>query len=119
MGGGHAGRRDDEFQRTHGSYARNGDGNPTSTVLRLVERFRLRDASTLQYDVLVDDPRTWVRPWKVAFPLRRDQGYVLHEYACHEATTRSRTSSAPRARPNKPAPRVRQLREIDAKLQLV
>jgi len=72
------------FNGRTGSYARNGDGNPTSTVLRLVERFHLRDAATLQYEVLVDDPQTWVRPWKVAFPLRRDQGYVLHEYACHE-----------------------------------
>ena len=35
-------------------------------------------------EVLVDDPRTWTRPWKVAFPLRRDNSYVLYEYACHE-----------------------------------
>jgi len=72
------------FNGRTGSYARNGDGNPTSTALRLVERFRLRDAETLSYEVLVDDPRTWVRPWKVAFPLSRDDEYVLYEYACHE-----------------------------------
>ena len=72
------------FNGRTGSYARNGDGNPTSTALRLVERFRLRDAGTLLYEVLVEDPQTWVRPWKVAFPLRRDDTYVLHEYACHE-----------------------------------
>jgi hypothetical protein len=72
------------FNGLTGSYARNGDGNPTSTSLRLVERFRLRDADTLLYEVLVDDPQTWVRPWKVAFPLRRDERYVLYEYACHE-----------------------------------
>jgi hypothetical protein len=72
------------FNGRTGSYARNGDGNPTSTALRLVERFRLRDANTLLYEVHIDDPQTWVRPWTVAFPLRRDQSYVLHEYACHE-----------------------------------
>ena len=72
------------FNGRTGSYARNGDGNPTSTALRLVERFRLRDADTLLYEVLVEDPQTWVRPWKVAFPLRRDERYVLYEYACHE-----------------------------------
>jgi hypothetical protein len=72
------------FNGRTGSYARNGDGNPTSTSLRLVERFRRGDADTLLYEVLVEDPQTWVRPWKVAFPLRRDDKYVLHEYACHE-----------------------------------
>jgi hypothetical protein len=72
------------FNGRTGSYARNGDGNPTSTALRLVERYRLRDAKTLLYEVLIDDPQTWVRSWKVAFPLGRDESYVLYEYACHE-----------------------------------
>jgi hypothetical protein len=72
------------FNGRTGSYARNGDGNPTSTALRLIERFRLRDAGTLLYEVQIDDPRTWLRPWKVAFPISRDDSYVLHEYACHE-----------------------------------
>jgi hypothetical protein len=72
------------FNGRTGSYARNGDGNPTSTALRLIERFRLRDARTLLYEVRVDDPETWVRPWRVAFPLTRDDKYVMYEYACHE-----------------------------------
>ena len=61
------------FNGKTGSYARNGDGNPTSSALRLVERFRLTDTDTLQYQVRVEDPQTWVRPWTVAFPLRRDE----------------------------------------------
>jgi len=72
------------FNGLTGSYSRNGDGNPTSTVLRLIERFRLKDANTLQYEVLVEDPQTYTRPWKVAFPIARDDGYELYEYACHE-----------------------------------
>jgi hypothetical protein len=72
------------FNGRTGSYARNGDGNPTSRALRLVERFRLTERDTLQYEVRVEDPQTWVRPWTVAFPLRRDDSYVLYEYACHE-----------------------------------
>jgi hypothetical protein len=72
------------FNGRTGSYARNGDGNPTSTALRLVERFRLSNRDTLLYEVLVHDPQTWVRPWKVAFPLSRDESYMLYEYACHE-----------------------------------
>ena len=72
------------FNGLTGSYARNGDGNPTSVALRLIERFRLVDADTLQYEVRVEDPPTWVRPWTVAFPVRRDESYVMYEYACHE-----------------------------------
>jgi len=72
------------FNGRTGSYARNGDGNPTSTALRLVERFRLRDERTLLYEVRIEDPQTWLRPWTVAFPIARDDTYVLHEYACHE-----------------------------------
>ena len=72
------------FNGRTGSYARNGDGNPTSTALKLIEKFRLRDAATLLYEVLIDDPQTFFQPWKVAFPIARDESYVLYEYACHE-----------------------------------
>jgi hypothetical protein len=73
------------FNGRTGSYARNGNGNPTSEALRLVERFRVSDIDTLQYEVRIEDPKTWIQPWTVAFPLERDQEYVLFEYACHEA----------------------------------
>jgi len=72
------------FNGKTGSNRRNGNGNPTSRALRLVERFRRADPATLLYEVLIEDPQTWVRSWKVAFPLRRDERYVLYEYACHE-----------------------------------
>jgi hypothetical protein len=72
------------FNGRTGSYGRNGNGNPTSDALRLVERFTLVNAATLQYEVTVDDPKTWLRPWTVAFPLQRDPDYRLYEYACHE-----------------------------------
>jgi hypothetical protein len=72
------------FNGRTGSYGRNGNGNPTSEELRLVERFTLLDANTLQYAVTVTDPRTWVRPWTVRFPLIRDEAYQMFEYGCHE-----------------------------------
>jgi hypothetical protein len=72
------------FNGLTGSLGRNGNGNPTSTALRLVERFTRRDADTLEYSVVVDDPQTWTRPWTVAFPLARDPEYKIFEYACHE-----------------------------------
>ena len=72
------------FNGKTGSYGRNGNGNPTSEALRLTERFTRRGTDTLDYSVTVDDPRTWARPWTVAFPLTRDPDYVMYEYACHE-----------------------------------
>ena len=72
------------FNGLTGSLGRNGNGNPTSTALRLVERFTRRDADTLDYSVVVDDPHTWTRPWTVAFSLTRDDAYTSFEYACHE-----------------------------------
>jgi hypothetical protein len=72
------------FNAKTGSYGRNGNGNPTSDALRLTERFTLTDANTLKYHVTIDDPKTWTRPWAVAFSLERDSDYVVYEYACHE-----------------------------------
>ena len=67
-----------------GSLARNGNGNPLSGSARLVERFTRRGDDTLDYSVTVDDGQTWTRPWTVAYPLQRELGYGMYEYACHE-----------------------------------
>ena len=72
------------FNGRTGSLGRNGNGNPTSEALRLVERFTRRDTETLEYSVTVTDPSTWARPWTVAFSLKRDAEYVMYEYGCHE-----------------------------------
>jgi hypothetical protein len=72
------------FNGRTGSLGRNGNGNPTSESLRLTERFTRHGADRLEYSVTVDDPRTWTRPWTVAFALARDPDYVMYEYACHE-----------------------------------
>lgn len=62
----------------------NGGGTPHSRDLRLTERFTRVSKDVIQYEATIDDPKTWVRPWKVAFPLRRDPGFTIYEYACHE-----------------------------------
>ena len=59
-------------------------GTPVSDELRLVERFTRTDANTLEYRLTIEDPKTWTKPWTIAFPLRRDPSYTLFEYACHE-----------------------------------
>jgi len=63
---------------------RNGNTAPASTELRLIERLTRIDADTIQYEATVNDPQIWVRPWKVALPLKRHSDYGMFEYACHE-----------------------------------
>jgi hypothetical protein len=72
------------FNGRTGSYGRNGDGQPPTASLTLVERFTPVDGGTLLYRATVRDPLTWTRPWTVAFPLARDSSYEMFEYACHE-----------------------------------
>jgi hypothetical protein len=55
-----------------------------SDSLVLEERFTPVSANMLQYEVTIDDPKTWTAPWKVSFPLKRDPHYQIFEYACHE-----------------------------------
>jgi hypothetical protein len=59
-------------------------GIPQSTAARVVERFTRVDEDTIHYEVTIDDPNAYTRPWKVAIPLHRDPTYVIYEYACHE-----------------------------------
>ena len=52
-------------------------------TLRLVERFR-RAGNTLEYEVTVDDAKTWAKPWTAALTLEQQPDDALFEYACHE-----------------------------------
>jgi hypothetical protein len=62
----------------------NGGGVPTSEALKLTERFTRVGPNVLNYEVTVDDPKTYVRPFKIGFPLTQEPGYENFEYACHE-----------------------------------
>ena len=54
-----------------------------SADLRLTERFTRASPDVLMYEVTVDDPTTWTRPWKYEVPMQRNLDPV-YEYACHE-----------------------------------
>src|SRR5215467_8879838 len=62
----------------------NGGGTPTSDTLKLTERYTRVDPNTVNYEVTINDPKTYVQPFKVAFPLTQEPGYQNFEYACHE-----------------------------------
>jgi hypothetical protein len=61
-------------------------GNFYTRAARMVERFTLIDADTIHYQVTIEDPTVYTRPWTMAFPLRRNKepGFALLEEACHE-----------------------------------
>ncbi|MGH8238975.1 MAG: hypothetical protein ACREXP_18410, partial [Steroidobacteraceae bacterium] len=59
-------------------------GVPVSEQLRTVERFTRVGHDTMQYEITIDDPANYTAPWKIAYPLERDQQYQMFEYACHE-----------------------------------
>ncbi len=62
----------------------NGNLMMMSDDAKIVEKFTRTGADSLQYEVTVNDPRTWTKPWTASFPLRRDMSYGMFEYACHE-----------------------------------
>ena len=58
-------------------------GNFHSGALKLVERFTMLDADTIQYDVTVDDPKVFTTPWRMRMPLHRRKDMTrLLEYQC-------------------------------------
>jgi hypothetical protein len=59
-------------------------GIPQSEALHVIERFTRVDANTIDYEVTIDDPKVYTKPWKAAMPLTRDAQYQIFEYACQE-----------------------------------
>ena len=64
--------------------AYNGEGGRNSADLKLVERFTRVSPNELSYEVTIDDPNIWTKPWTMHIPFQLDRHYELHEYACHE-----------------------------------
>ena len=62
----------------------NGNGLRHSEAMRLVESFTRVDGDTIQYEVTIEDPKTYARPFKMAVPMTTQPGYQIFEYACHE-----------------------------------
>ena len=74
--------------RNIGSFApgigANGGGTRHTGEITLTERFTRISADVILYEMRVDDPKTWTRPWTMQYPLKRDDNYGFFEYACHE-----------------------------------
>jgi hypothetical protein len=61
-------------------------GNFHSDALHVVERYTPLSADALTYDVTIDDPKVFSRPWKMSMPLYRrlDKNAQLMEFKCVE-----------------------------------
>jgi hypothetical protein len=66
--------------KTHMGY----NNRYNSEKYKLVERFTPVAPNTLQWQVTIDDPDTWTKPWTFTMPLTRDDSQQVFEYGCHE-----------------------------------
>jgi hypothetical protein len=55
----------------------------SSEKLHVTERYSRSGPETLQYEITIDDPGAWTKPWSLMIPLRQSSDPV-YEYACHE-----------------------------------
>jgi len=60
-------------------------GNFHSDKLHVVERFTRTGRDHLQYEVTIEDPKVFTRPWKISMPLYRrlEKDAELLEYECY------------------------------------
>jgi hypothetical protein len=67
-----------------------------------VERYTLVAPDHIQYEVTVEDPKVFTRPWKMSMPLyrRKEPNVRILEYECYayvqEEEARRRAISAPK-----------------------
>ncbi len=60
-------------------------GVPHSERLRTLERFTRTSFGTIRYEVTIDDPNVYTRPWTGVFNLRWEPNTELFEYICQQA----------------------------------
>ena len=60
-------------------------GNYHSDALHVVERYTLTDADHISYEVTIEDPKVFTRPWKMSMILNRhkEKNFQLLEYDCY------------------------------------
>ena len=69
---------DDTWIDSHGSFH--------SDALHVVERWTLAGPDRIAYEVTLEDPNVFTRPWKIAFPVNRNRqkAYEIWEDSRHE-----------------------------------
>jgi hypothetical protein len=57
--------------------------NISTEKLHVIERFKRTGPDILQWELTIDDPGAWTKPWSLMIPLRSSKK-AIYEYACHE-----------------------------------
>ena len=59
-------------------------GHPHTDLLHVVEKLTRRNKSTLHYEVAIDDPGAYTKPWTAAWNITWRANAELAEYVCQE-----------------------------------
>ena len=59
-------------------------GHPHSDALHVTERFHRRDFGHIDFQVTIDDPKAYTKPWTAAYEIRLLADTELMEYVCGE-----------------------------------
>jgi hypothetical protein len=78
------GRWDGDTLIVESTWFSNG-GLPHTEALRLTERFSRPDFGTLKYEVTIDDPLTYTRPWTAEWTLEWMAGQEIEEQFCEDS----------------------------------
>ena len=63
---------------------RSRDGHPQTTQAHLTERYTRTDSLTLKYEVAIDDPGAYSKPWTATNTVNWRPGFQLMEFICSE-----------------------------------
>jgi hypothetical protein len=59
-------------------------GHPQSPQAHLIERYTRTDSLTLKYEVTIDDPGAYTKPWTTSNTVSWRPGFQLMEFICNE-----------------------------------
>lgn len=68
-------------------------GLPHSEALHVVERIRRVDHETLQDDIVLDDPKTFAKPWNVQKIFKLRPKWDIMEYICEDNFGKAKTET--------------------------
>lgn len=60
---------------------------PTTTDMKITERFSRVSDRQMDYSITVEDPEVLTSSWTARYPIYLDNDYQFFEYACHEDNT--------------------------------
>jgi hypothetical protein len=67
-------------------------GAAHSEGLRMVERFTRIDPEMIDYEIHIDDPATFTKPWTFRMTITSQPDYQIYEYGCHEGNVAMRNA---------------------------